>query len=151
MPQHGPHAQGIAQVQKTEPPQGYPPQASVPQPRRHDHNDNVIISKVNSGPRRNVNVSASNNIVQEYSNTLPTEADNNADKHYFSKNFVTFEWVDLVCTVTLFLSLYKTQEDIIICSGATAVTLHTGETIVLRFGQGHWLRERMDKALINSN
>ena len=81
MPHHGQHNRGIAQVQTTAPPQGYLPQATPPKSRRYNHNGNIIIRKVNSGPRRNINVSASNNILQEYSYILPTEVDNHADTH----------------------------------------------------------------------
>ena len=135
MPQHGPHSWGISQVMTT-PPQGYPPQASNTQPRRFDHHGNWVIDKVNTGPRQNINLSASNNFTQKYSEIVPTKFDNHADTHCFGKNFVPFAWTDLVCTVAPFLSSYKVQEDIKICSGATVVTLETGETIVLIFGQG---------------
>ena len=151
MPQHGPHSLGISQVTTTPPPQGYLPQAFNTQPQMYDHHGNRVIEKVNTGPRQNLNVSASNTFIPEYSEIMPTEVDTHADTHCFGKNFVPFAWTDLVCTITTFLSSYKVQEDIKIFSGATVVTLDTGETILIIFGQGLWFGYRMDKSLVNPN
>ncbi len=46
---------------------------------------------------------------------------------------------------------YKSQDDVQICSGATAYTSDEGETFILIFGQGLWFGDRMNKSLINPN
>ena len=75
--------------------------------------------------------------------------DSHADTHCFGSNFVPFSWSGLVCSVTPFLAEYDSLEDIQICSAATAVTLDTGVTVLLIFGQGLWFGDRMKKSLIN--
>ena len=62
-----------------------------------------------------------------------------------------YSWSGLVCSVSPFLSEYESQEDVKICSGATAFTTEEGETVILIFGQGLWFGDRMDKSLINPN
>ena len=82
---------------------------------------------------------------------MSTEIDNYADTQCFGNNFLPFSWTDLVCTVSPFLSSYKAQEEVRICSAATTVALDSGETVVLIFRQGLWFGEKMDKSLINPN
>lgn len=53
--------------------------------------------------------------------------------------------------VSPFLAKYDAQEDVQICSGATAYTNENDKTIVLIFGQGLWFGERMEKLIINPN
>ena len=56
-----------------------------------------------------------------------------------------------VCSVSPFLSDYGVQDDVQICTAATAFDTSDGETIILVFGQGLWFGERMDRTLINPN
>ena len=89
--------------------------------------------------------------ISTFKDVLQTEIDNHADTHFFGKNFVPYSWPGLACTASPFLSEYESQEDVQICSGATAYTTEEGETIILIFGQGLWFGNRMDKSLINPN
>jgi len=50
-----------------------------------------------------------------------------------------------------YLSDYESIEDISICTVVTAIDLSTGETIILKFGQGLWFGDRMSHSLLNPN
>ena len=80
-----------------------------------------------------------------------TEIDNHADTHCFGKNFKPLYFTSEVCSVSPFLDEYNSQDDVPICSAATAVDLDQGQTLILVFGQGLWFGNRMDKSLINPN
>ena len=82
---------------------------------------------------------------------FPIEIDNHADTHCFGVNFIPFMWTGMECSVSPFLDEYDSQENVPICSGATAYTAENGETVILIFGQGLWFGERMNKSLINPN
>ena len=113
---------------------------------------NRNIGKVSTSLRRHIASTASATSVNpSFSDVLPTEIDNHADTHCFGKNFVPFMWTGLVCTVSPFLSEYKSLDDVRICSGATAFTTTDGEVVILIFGQGLWFGDRMEKSLINPN
>ena len=49
------------------------------------------------------------------------------------------------------ISEYIEQLNIQLCTGVTALTLDSGEAIILDFGKGLWFGNRMEKYLINSN
>ena len=86
-----------------------------------------------------------------FADPCPTEIDNHADTHCFGRNFCPLYFTSEVCTVSPFLSEYDTQDDIPICTAATAVDTEDGETIILEFGQGLWFGNRMDRSLLNPN
>ena len=90
-------------------------------------------------------------VLEGSADVLLMEIDSHADTHCFGQNFIPYSWTDLICTVSPFLSTYKAVENIRICSAATAVTLESGETIILVFGQGLWFGDKMHKSLINPN
>ena len=80
-----------------------------------------------------------------------TDVDNHADTHVFGKNFRPIYFTSEVCSVAPFLDEYQEQEEVQICTAATAFDTTHGETIILRFGQGLWFGNRMDKSLLNPN
>ena len=55
------------------------------------------------------------------------------------------------CSVSPFLAEYEETQDVDIVTGATAVDLEDGSTVICVFGQGLWFGNRMDKNLINPN
>ncbi len=77
------------------------------------------------------------------------EIDSHADTHCFGSNFIPLYFTQQECTVSPFLSEYQEQENIQICTGATAYTKENGEVIILIFGQGLWFGNRMERSLIN--
>lgn len=81
----------------------------------------------------------------------PTEMDNHADTHCFSNNFIILDYTRQKCSVAPFLAEYDETTNVDIVTGATAVDLEDGSTIVLVFGQGLWFGDRMEKSLINPN
>lgn len=81
----------------------------------------------------------------------PSDIDNHADTICFGKNFRPIYFTSEVCQVSPFLEEYQQQDDIQICTAATAVDLDDGETIILQFGQGLWFGNRMNRSLINPN
>lgn len=81
----------------------------------------------------------------------PSEIDNHADTHCFGDNFIVREWTGFECDVSPFLDEYNAVEKVPIVSAITAVTLQTGQVILLLFGQGLWFGSRMNKSLINPN
>ena len=81
----------------------------------------------------------------------PTEMDNHADTICFGRNFRPIHFTSEVCSVSAFLSEYEQQEDVQICTAATAFDLDSGETVILKFGQGLWFGSQMDRSLINPN
>ena len=50
-----------------------------------------------------------------------------------------------------FLPEYAEHMNVPICTGVTALTLDSGEVVILKFGKGLWLGNRMEKSLINPN
>ena len=84
-------------------------------------------------------------------NPAMSEIDNHADTHVFGKNFRPIYFTSEVCSVAPFMDEYKEQENVRICTGATAYETKFGETIILQFGQGLWFGNRMEKSLINPN
>ena len=50
-----------------------------------------------------------------------------------------------------FLQEYAEQTNVPICTGVTALTLDSGEVVILEFGKGLWFGNRMKKLLINPN
>ncbi|GFH56846.1 hypothetical protein CTEN210_13322 [Chaetoceros tenuissimus] len=82
---------------------------------------------------------------------LPTEIDNHADTICFGKNFRPVYFTSQVCTVSPFLDLYDSRQDVPICTGVTAVDLNDGATILLEAGQGLYFGNEMDRSLINPN
>ena len=78
---------------------------------------------------------------------LPTEIDNHANKHCFGKNFIVLEYTRQKCSVLSFLAEHDETTNVDIATGATAVDLEGGSTVIL----GLWFGERMDKSLINPN
>ena len=114
-------------------------------------NHRAEIFRIWTGSRRQIeNVKrkreVDNNI---YPNASQTDIDSHADTHCFGRNFRPIHWTGQECSVAPFLSEYSQQENIQICTGATAFTLDTGEVIILLFGQGLWFGNRMEKSLIN--
>ena len=65
-------------------------------------------------------------------NPAMSEIDNHADTHVFGKNFRPIYFTSEVCSVTPFLDEYKEQENVHICTGATAYETKFGETIWAR-------------------
>jgi hypothetical protein len=86
-----------------------------------------------------------------YETPLPTEMDNHADTHCFGKNFIILEYTRQQCSVAPFLAEYNETRNIDIVTGATAVDLQDGTTIICVFGQGLWFGDRMEKSLIHPN
>lgn len=80
-----------------------------------------------------------------------TEIDNHADTICFGKNFRPIHFTSEVCSVSPFLATYDEQNDVPICTAATAYDFDDGETVILIFGQGLWFGKQMDKTLINPN
>ncbi len=64
-------------------------------------------------------------------------------------NFRPIYFTQKECSVSPFLSEYKEQSNVRICTGATAYTKENGEVVILIFGQGLWFGNRMDRSLIN--
>ena len=64
-------------------------------------------------------------------------------------NFRPIHFTQKECSVSPFLSEYKEQTNVRICTGATAYTKDNGDVIILIFGQGLWFGNRMDRSLIN--
>ncbi len=60
-------------------------------------------------------------------------------------------WNNVQCSVSPFLDELGSTENVEICTGATAWTHPSGETIILIFGQGLWFGHRMGKSLLNPN
>ena len=50
-----------------------------------------------------------------------------------------------------FLPEYTEQMNVTICTGVTALTLDSGEVVILDFGKGLWFGNRMETSLINPN
>ena len=109
---------------------------------------------MSTGPRRVVIGklhTSKQNFIPALDQVLPTEIDNHTDTHCFDANFILFTWTCMECTVSPFLDEYDSQENIPICSGATAYTGDNGKTVILIFGQGLWFGERLNKSIINPN
>jgi len=83
--------------------------------------------------------------------TLPSEIDNHADTACFGKNFRVISFTSEVFSVSPYLSEYDSITNIPICTAATAVDMDSGETIILKFGQGLWFGDRLNHSLINPN
>jgi hypothetical protein len=66
---------------------------------------------------------------------LPMESDNHADTHCIGWNCRIEYCTNQSCSVASFLGEYDALDDVPICSSLTAVTLDTGETIILHLGQ----------------
>ena len=103
-------------------------------------NPRAEIYRIWTGSRRQIeNVKRNGGEDKEiYPNACPTDVDSHADTHCFGRNFRPIHWSGQECSVAPFLSEYSQQENIQICTGATAFTLDTGEVIILLFGQGLW-------------
>ena len=50
-----------------------------------------------------------------------------------------------------FLPAYAEHMNVHICTGVPALTLYSGETVIIDFGQGLWFVNRMEKLLIKPN
>ena len=112
----------------------------------------VHIYKISTSNRRIIRQVKRNRIeVDRFIDPLPCELDNHADTTCFGKNFRVISFTSEVCSVSPYLSEYDSLEDIPICTAATAVELESGETIILKFGQGLWFGDRMEHSLINPN
>ena len=112
----------------------------------------LYIYKISTSNRRFIRqVKRLKNGADRFIDPLPCEIDNHADTTCFGKNFRAISFTSQVCTVSPYLSEYNSLSDIPICTAATAVDLDSGETIILEFGQGLWLGERMEHSLINPN
>ena len=111
------------------------------------------VFKIHTSSRRTIGGTRRKNTYNDHPflNACPTEMDNHADTHCFGCNFRPLSWTGEECSVAPFLAEYTEQEDIPICTGATAYTLLSGEVIILVFGQGLWFGNRMEKSLINPN
>ena len=109
--------------------------------------------RIRTGPRRAINrVARKGRGTEEddiHWDASPTEIDSHADTHCFGQNFRVLHWTGQECTVAPFLAEYSEQQNIQICTGATAYTMESGEVIILIFGQGLWFGNRMEKSLIN--
>ena len=114
-------------------------------------NPRAEIFRIWTGSRRQIeNVKRKRGVDNDiYPNACQTDMDSHADTHCFGRNFRPIHWTGQECSVAPFLSEYSQQENIQICTGATAFTLDTGEVIILLFGQGLWFGNRMEKSLIN--
>ena len=53
-------------------------------------------------------------------------------------------WNNIQCSMSPFLDELGSTENVEICTGATAWTHSSGETIILIFGQGLWFGPRME-------
>jgi len=73
--------------------------------------------------------------------------DNHADMHVFGRNFRVYFATSKKCTLSPFLPEYSEQFDVPIVTGAIAVDLENGSTMILIFGQGLWFKDKMDKSL----
>lgn len=111
------------------------------------------MSKVITGKRRAVaRVKQSKSELEEiHSDHAEMEIDNHTDTHIFGKNFHPIYFTSEVCTVAPFLDKYLEQEDVQICTAATAYDASHSMTIILQFEQGLWFVNRMDKSLLNPN
>ena len=111
------------------------------------------IFKVKSGIRRTISGThrseAQPTDDEVYWNACATEIDSHADTHCFGRNFRPIFWTGQECSVAPFLPEYDEQENVRICTGATAYTMDNGEVVILVFGQGLWFGSRMEKSLIN--
>ena len=110
------------------------------------------VCRIKTGTRVNCSAKVSPlAAASNYEKPLPTEMDNHADTHCFGKNFIVLEYTRQKCSVSPFLAEYDETTDIDIVTGATAVDLEDGSTVILVFGQGLWFGDRMEKSLINPN
>ena len=112
----------------------------------------MAVSRVITGERRSVaRVKRCKTEEDVHWDPADTDVDNHADTHVFGKNFRPIYFTSEVCSVAPFLDEYQEQEDVQICTAATAFDTTHGETIILRFGQGLWFGNRMEKSLLNPN
>ena len=108
------------------------------------------IFRIKTGERRNIGkVNRKREEDEIYYGPGASEIDSHADTHCFGRNFRPLSWTGQECSVAPFLAEYSEQVNIPICTGTTAYTLETGETVILVFGQGLWFGNRMEKSLIN--
>ncbi|GFH48949.1 hypothetical protein CTEN210_05425 [Chaetoceros tenuissimus] len=110
------------------------------------------VCRIKTSDRRACSIEVSPlSAASRYETPLPTEMDNHADTHCFGKNFIILEYTRQQCSVAPFLAEYDETQNVDIVTGATAVDLEDGSTIVCVFGQGLWFGDRMEKSLINPN
>jgi len=97
-----------------------------------------VIHKITTSNRRLIEqVKRQKASTAHYKDPLASELDNHADTKCFGKNFKVISFTSEVCSVSPYLSEYDSVNDIPICTAATAVELDSGETIILKFGQGY--------------
>jgi len=106
-------------------------------------------SKITTKTRRAISSS------RTHTNPLPDvvqsncELDSHADMCCLGANFVPLYFTGKVCDVSPFLDSMPTQENVEVCTGATAYDDENGETIILVVNEALWMGGRMRHSLLN--
>ena len=114
------------------------------------YNVKRVVFNINTGDRQIIN-KVHKNQDKVILKVLATEMYNHADTHCFGANFKIISLTLEECTVSQFITEYLEQMNIPICTGVTASKLYSGEVLILEFGQGLWVGNRMEKSLIKPN
>src|SRR5688572_23725859 len=79
------------------------------------------------------------------------EINNHADTCCLGRNFVPVYFTGKVCEVTGYMEELPCQNNIEICTGATAYDTEFGDTVILIINEALWFGDRMRHSLINPN
>ena len=74
-----------------------------------------------------------------------------ADTYCFGDNFRPISFTSEEYTLYPFPQKYKEKVNITICNGVDALTLNSGELVIMEFGQGLWFGNRMEKLMTKPN
>jgi len=107
------------------------------------------MSKIITQPRRSINSARSHSTATPASIVANCEVDSHADTCCLGANFVPVYFMGKVCDVSPFLDSMPTQNDVEICTGATAFEDDTGNTVILIVNEALWMGDRMQHSLIN--
>jgi len=107
------------------------------------------LSKVLAKPRRVINSARTHMASQPEIIQSNWELDSHADTCCLGANFVPLYFTGKVCDVSTFLDSIPAQENIEVCTGATAYKDANGETIILVVNEALWMGNRMNYSLLN--
>ncbi len=96
--------------------------------------------------------SISHYVSHNTTNTARNELNSHADTCALGSKFVPLHYTGRVCDVSPYNSLYGTERDVPIVTGATAYTDQaTDQVYILVINEGIWIGEKLQNSLINPN
>ena len=107
------------------------------------------MSRIKSFDRRTVKGTKTKK--ETYGHHGRIEMDTHADTCVLGQNFTVLHYTEHVCSVAPYSEQYEPIRDVPIVTGATAVQLPDGATVILVINQGLWMPDNMDHSLLNPN